>query len=45
MRIMMGVVGIAALFLLAFLPSDNKKRINYGTVFTAFALLRRTRCT
>ena len=45
MRIIMGLVGIAALFGLAFLLSDNKKRINYRTVFTAFALVRRTRCT
>ena len=45
MRIIMGVVGIAALFLLAFLLSDEKKRINYSAVFTALALLRRTRCT
>lgn len=45
MRIIMGVVGIAALFDLAFLLADNKKRINYRTVFTPLALLRRTRCT
>jgi nucleoside permease NupC len=44
MRIIMGVVGIAALFGLAFLLSNNKKHIN-RTVFTALALLRRTRCT
>jgi nucleoside permease NupC len=29
---MMGVVGIAALCRLAFLLSDNKKRISYRTV-------------
>lgn len=38
MRIIMSLVGIVTLFALAWLLSDNKKHINYRTVFTAFGL-------
>lgn len=38
MTIIMSLVGIATLFVLAWLLSDNRKRINYRTVATAFGL-------
>ena len=38
MTIIMSLVGIVTLFLLAWLLSNNKKRINYRTVATAFGL-------
>ena len=38
MTIIMSLVGIVTLFVIAWLLSDNKKRINYRTVATAFGL-------
>ncbi len=38
MTIIMSLVGIVTLFLLAWLLSNNRKRINYRTVATAFGL-------